>query len=184
MSELKSVKVVRRWGSHQPGETVEVDKTTAEWLVGVRFAEDLHNPGTSRHRPLHESGNGWDQSAGGDPTRRRPTGTHKGPRDGERAVGVQGRPKTVGDVSHVRPENLGREHKGNPNDVLLASGKRLSEDLAEQQREAEKRDQERASRASGQQGEAGTASGENAPQASGEQSRGATVQAGQPKAQG
>lgn len=151
MSETKQVKIVRRWGSHQPGETVEVDKTTANWLVGIRVAEDPNNPGTSRHTPLHASGNGVDQSAGGDPTRVRLTNFNKADRGGNRAAGVAGRPKPSGDVSHVKPENLGREHGDRPGDTLLASGKPLSKDLEEQQREIDEADRKRASQASGEQ---------------------------------
>jgi hypothetical protein len=180
VSETKQVKIVRRWGSHQPGETVEVDKTTATWLVGIRIAEDPNNPGTSRHTPLHASGNGVDQSAGGDPTRWRLTSFDKGDRGGNRAGRVQGAPKRVGDVSHVKQENLGREHGDNPNDVLLASGKPLSKDLEERQREADEADRKR-SQASEEQRPAEGQQPQSTGQASGEQPQGAAVRTEQPK---
>jgi hypothetical protein len=73
------------------------------------------------------------------------TGEVKSPREGERAGRVSGAPRAAGDVTHVKPENLGGLNKDNPGDVPLASGKLLSEELAEQQAEYDKRDAKRQS---------------------------------------
>jgi len=140
--------LVRRWGSHQPGETVDVDDLQGQWLVDTAFAvrpgqEDRNRHGGSGR--VHPGEDGPDPRAGGDPSRLRMTDAVKSPREGERAGRVTGAPRAAGDVTHVKPENLGGLNKDNPGDVPLASGKLLSEELAEQQAEYDKRDAKRQS---------------------------------------
>lgn len=147
---MAQVHLVRRWGSHQAGQLVDVDDAQAQWLLNTSFAVRPGQEANSRH-----GGEGVDPNAmpaGADPTRRRMTAAPKGPRDGERARRVQGAPRPVGDVTHVAPENLGPEHKGDGGDVLLASGKRLSEDLAEQQAELDAAEKQAEKASEGEQG--------------------------------
>lgn len=143
---MPEIKLVRRWGSHQPGETVEVDDTMATFLTGTAFGVRPGDEDRNRHGGsgvVHPGTDGPDPRAGGDPSRLRMTDAVKSPREGERAGRVAGAPRASGDVTHVAPENLGKEHKGDKGDVLLASGKSLREDLEEQQAELDKRDAKR-----------------------------------------
>ena len=162
---MAEVKLVKRWGSHPAGETVEVDDEMARFLTGTAFAvrpgdEDRNRHGSAR---VYPGADGADPRAGGDPSRWRMTDGVKSPREGERAGRVAGAPRASGDVTHVPPENLGREHGDNPGDPLLASGKRLSEDLEDQQAELDKRD----ARKQSEQGKSQRSKADSGPQASG-----------------
>lgn len=189
------VKLVRRWGTRQPGETVEVDDTQGEWLIGIGHAvrpgreSDAGAVGTGR---VHPGTDGPDPAAGGDPTRLRMRSEVKSPRGGERAGRVAGAPRAAGDVTHVRDENLAGPNKRNRRDVPLASGKTLTEELEEAQRELDRREQKRQS-AQGQsqreqagqddsgQGAGATVKTEDGPPASGESPPGEGRQLSQPK---
>ena len=143
---MGQVKLVRRWGSHPAGETVDVDES--QWLVDIGFAVRPGDEDRNRHGGsgvVHPGTDGPDPRAGGDPSRLRMTSEVKSPREGERAGRVQGAPRAAGDVTHVKPENLGGLNKDNPGDVPLASGKLLSEELAEQQEDLDRRDAKRQS---------------------------------------
>jgi hypothetical protein len=62
------VTLVRRFGDHQPGATVDVDDTTGHWLVGLNYgtADGLREPKQNAAAP---GTHGPDPLAGGDPTR-------------------------------------------------------------------------------------------------------------------
>lgn len=141
-----SVQLVRRWGSHAAGTTVEVDDQMAAWLVGTNHAELPDRPGTASAGVLAPGGCGADLRAGGDLSRPGTPRWSRGPRtvnptednvEGtfvNRAGKVQGAPKAAGDVSHVAPENLGPEHqqqgdapKSAPKAVSTTSGEQLGE---------------------------------------------------------
>lgn len=143
---MTQVKLVRRYGHRQPGETVELDKTEAEWLIGighaVRPGQEAAGTSTGTGR-VHPGTDGPDPALGGDPSRLRMRSEVKSPRGGERAGRVQGAPRAAGDVTHVRDENLAGLNKKARNDVPLASGKLLTEELDEHQREIEKAEQKR-----------------------------------------
>jgi hypothetical protein len=66
---MASVKLVRRWGSHEPGQTVEVDDTMAAWLVGTHHAEAPDRPGTARAGVVAPGTDGPDLRMGGDLSR-------------------------------------------------------------------------------------------------------------------
>ena len=66
---MGSVHLVRRWGSHDAGSTVDVDDTMAAWLVGNHFAERPDAPGTASAGVLAPGGQGADLRAGGDLSR-------------------------------------------------------------------------------------------------------------------
>ena len=140
---MPDVKIVRRWGSNQPGEVVELSETEANWLVGIGFGEDPRHEGHSTANSKAPGTDGPDPRAGGDPTRRRMTSARSARVEQNLSGRVQGAPATVGDVTHVKPENLAESHRDNPGDVRLASGKRLSEELEEQQRELEEQEKKR-----------------------------------------
>lgn len=163
-SETRQVKLVRRWGSHQPGETVDVDKTMADWLTGNSFAERSGQEGHARANARAEGTDGPDNRAGGDVTRRRMTSAKSARLEQNLTGRVQGAPRPVGDVSHVAPENLGKEHKGDGGDVLLASGKTLRQDLEDHQAELDEQDR----KAKGEQGGSEKSAPKSAPKASGE----------------
>jgi hypothetical protein len=178
---MASVFLVRRWGSHDAGQTVEVDDTMAAWLTGNNIGERPDAPGTASAGALAPGTDGADLRAGGDVTRAGGMKVMKGSRnDGDvrdngeanyanRAARVPGAPKPVGDVSHVAEENLGKENKEADGDVLLASGKTLGEDLKERQAELDKQDQEaRKSEApKSDQGDSKDSAAKSAPPASG-----------------
>lgn len=174
---MAEIKLVRRWGSHQAGETVEVDDAQGQWLLDTSFGVRPGQEENSRHGGEGVDPRAKGDLAGADPTRRRMTSSPKSPREGERAGRVQGAPRAVGDVTHVADENLGKEHKGDRGDVLLASGKRLSEDLAEQQAELDEQDKKRSSK----QGESKDAKSEDGPTASGKSPEGESRKLSQPK---
>jgi hypothetical protein len=106
---MPSVNLVRRWGSHDPGQTVEVDDTMADWLVGNCFAEREDAPGTASAGARAPGEAGADPRAGGDLSRGGGMRSRKGPRDdgkpnpetGEanyanRAAAVKGSPRPGG----------------------------------------------------------------------------------------
>lgn len=168
---MASVKLVRRWGSHEPGQTVDVDDTMAAWLVGTHHAEAPDRPGTARAGVVAPGTDGADLRMGGDLSRPGVPQTRKAPRyNGEtgdagenyanRAAPVAGAPRPVGSLSHVAEDNLGREHKDHPGDVLLASGKTLRQEQQERQRELDKQQQGGSEKAADS--DAGTASGQSA----------------------
>ena len=140
---MSQVKITRRWGSHQPGEVVELSETEATWLVGIGFGEDPRHEGHSTANAKAPGADGPDPRAGGDPTRRRMTSAKSARVEQNLAGRVTGAPSRVGDVTHVAPENLAESHRDNPGDVRLASGKRLTEELEEQQRELEEQEKQR-----------------------------------------
>jgi hypothetical protein len=86
------LKIVRRWGSHLPGETVDVsDEEQAYWLLNNSFAERSNQPGTAYGNPPAPGEAGPDPRAGGDVTRRYPA-TIRGDREAERANPQAGSP--------------------------------------------------------------------------------------------
>lgn len=162
--------LVRRWGSHDAGESVDVDKAMADWLVGNCYAEAPDRPGTARAGVVAPGTDGADLRMGGDLSRPGVPQTRKASRyNGERgdndanyanrAAPVAGAPRPVGSLSHVAEENLGREHKDHPGDVLLASGKTLRQEQQERQRELDKQQQGGSEKAAD--GDASTASGQS-----------------------
>lgn len=180
---MASVYLVRRWGSHDADQTVEVDDITAKWLIGNNLAEDPDKRGTASAGARAPGTDGADLRAGGDVTRAGGMRTMKGSRnDGDvrdngeanyanRAARVAGAPRPVGDVSHVAEENLGKENKEADGDVLLASGKTLGEENKERQAELDKQDRE-AEKSSDEQrpplGESRPTEASSAPQAPGQ----------------
>ena len=104
---MATVKLTRRWGTRQAGETVETDDTQAEWLIGighaVRPGQEASGTSVGTGR-VHPGTDGPDPAAGGDPTRLRMRSEVKSPREGERAGRVAGAPRAAGDVTHVRDE--------------------------------------------------------------------------------
>lgn len=86
------LKIVRRWGSHLPGETVDVsDGEQASWLLNNSFAERSGQPGTAYGTAVAPGEAGPDPRAGGDVTRRYPA-TIRGDREGPRATPQPGSP--------------------------------------------------------------------------------------------
>jgi len=120
----QNVLLVRRWGSHDAGQSVKVDDTMADWLLGNHYAEEQGKEGTASAGVLAPGSGGADLRAGGDISRPGTPRWSRGPRtvnptednvEGtfvNRAGKVHGTPKAAGDVSHVAPENLGPEHTG------------------------------------------------------------------------
>lgn len=88
------LKIIRRWGSNLPGDTVTVDDMEqARWLLDNSFAERSNQPGTAYGNAAAPGEAGPDPRAGGDHTRRYPA-TIKGDWAGvERASAVTGSPK-------------------------------------------------------------------------------------------
>jgi hypothetical protein len=129
----QSIQLIRRWGSHDAGATVEVDDTMAAWLRGNNYSEERE--GNASAGAFAPGTHGADPRAGGDLSRPGTPRWSRGPRvknvtddnpEGEhvnRGVRVQGAPKAAGDVSHVAPENLGSEHKTGADKDSKASGK-------------------------------------------------------------
>lgn len=85
------VNLVRRWGPHRAGMTVEVDDTQGRWLLDHHFAEKAGAEGSASAGAAASGTDGPDPRAGGDATRRYPQ-TVKGDRGGNRASAVSGSP--------------------------------------------------------------------------------------------
>jgi hypothetical protein len=66
------VKLLRRWGPHSAGQTVEVDDVQGRWLVQHNFGE-ADKVASPKQQPAAEGAHGADPLAGGDATRRRPS---------------------------------------------------------------------------------------------------------------
>lgn len=128
-----NVKLLRRWGSALPGDTVDVDDVQGRWLVDNSFgtSNGVAAPSQAAAAP---GADGPDPLAGGDSTRRFPA-TRKGSRDGNRASAVTGSPTqyTAGVASQQAPaqpeadEPPSGKHAG-PSSKLSASGRKRSPD--------------------------------------------------------
>lgn len=65
------VKLVRRWGPHRAGQTVQVSRSQGHWLVNHSYGTAAGVP-SPEQVPAAEGGHGADPLAGGDASRRRP----------------------------------------------------------------------------------------------------------------
>lgn len=86
------VKLLRRWGTNQPGDTVSTDATQGRWLVDHAFgtAAGVQAPEQAAFMPGED---GADPLASGDGTRRGNPAMVKGPRRaGNNALPVPGSP--------------------------------------------------------------------------------------------
>lgn len=98
------LKIVRRWGSHQPGDVVTVeDGEQASWLLNNSFAERSSQPGTAYGTAVAPGEAGPDPRAGGDVTRRYPA-TIRGDRGDGRAQPQPGSPPQYN--AGVRPAGV------------------------------------------------------------------------------
>jgi hypothetical protein len=144
------IKLVRRWGSRPAGETVEVDDAQGHWLIDTAFGVRPGDEERSRHGGpgrTYPGGGGPDNLAGGDPTRARMTSARSARVEQNLSGRVQGAPSPVGDVTHVKDENLAEPSKSNRGNPPLASGKTLTEELEEQQKQLEEQESKRKSSA-------------------------------------
>lgn len=116
------VKLVRRWGDNQPGNTVDVDDVQGAWLIDHNLGE--RSPGTATAGAVAPGTGGPDPLASGDGTRRRPA-TRKGSRTGERAAPVAGSPTSYTPGQPERPAP--RPDQGDPEQGAPDSGRRLSQ---------------------------------------------------------
>jgi hypothetical protein len=129
---MPEIKIVRRWGAHDAGQTVDVDDQMAAWLIGNSFGEDPSKPGTASAGSLAPGADGADLRAGGDVSRGGGMRIVKGSRvDGEnyanRAARVPGAPRAGGAIA---PKDLPRQDEtqsGDPDEQGGESGKRSSE---------------------------------------------------------
>jgi hypothetical protein len=69
---MMSVKLVRRWGPHSAGRTVQVDDEQGVWLIRHNYAQTAGEVLAPDQVAAAEGGHGADPLAGGDATRRRP----------------------------------------------------------------------------------------------------------------
>jgi hypothetical protein len=85
--------LVRRWGHHQAGDTIQVDDDEqARWLLGHQFAQHSPKETSVQGVAAAEGTHGADPRAGGDATRRRPVSMKSGDTRENRAWPVQGSP--------------------------------------------------------------------------------------------
>jgi hypothetical protein len=66
------VNLVRRWGPHRAGKTVEVSDSQGAWLVQHNYADSAGDVVAPVQPAAAEGTHGADPLAGGDATRRRP----------------------------------------------------------------------------------------------------------------
>lgn len=85
------VKLLRRWGNHQPGDTVNPEATMGRWLVDHAFgtASGVQAPDQAAFMPGED---GPDPLASGDGTRRGNPAMVKGARRDNNALPVPGSP--------------------------------------------------------------------------------------------
>jgi hypothetical protein len=122
---MPSIFIVRRWGAHDAGETVQVDEQMAAWLISNSFGEDPDRPGTASAGSLAPGTDGADLRAGGDVSRGGGMRIVKGSRvDGEnyanRAARVPGAPRAGGAIA---PEDLPKS--GDPDEQGGESGQEV-----------------------------------------------------------
>lgn len=125
-----NVRLLRRWGSALPGDTVQVDRVQGQWLVDNAYgvSTGIVAPSQAAAAPGTD---GPDPLAGGDSTRRFPA-TVKGSREGNRAAPVSGSPTQftagVAPEQHAaasEPEAPSGRHAG-PSTKLSGSGRKRS----------------------------------------------------------
>lgn len=91
---MPTLKIVRRWGSNQPGATVNVDdEAQARWLVDNHFAEPGQGDGSATAGSVAPGSDGPDPRAGGDRTRLRPITERKVERHEGQIGPVAGAPR-------------------------------------------------------------------------------------------
>lgn len=66
------VTLVRRWGPHRAGQSVEVDAVQGAWLIQHSYAASAGDVQAPAQPAVAEGAHGADPLAGGDATRRRP----------------------------------------------------------------------------------------------------------------
>lgn len=86
------LQIVRRWGTNQPGNSVDVaDSAQARWLLDNSYAVRANQPETAYGNAAAPGAAGPDPLAGGDHTRRRPA-TRKAEYGHNRALPTPGAP--------------------------------------------------------------------------------------------
>lgn len=86
------LRIVRRWGSAAPGDSVSVDdEEQARWLIDNSLAVRPSQPETATSGDSATGSQRADIKAGGDWSRRRPS-TRRGNREGNLALPVPGSP--------------------------------------------------------------------------------------------
>src|SRR5215207_3754118 len=120
---MPEIKIVRRWGAHDAGQTVDVDDQMAAWLVGNSFGERPDRPGTASAGSRAPGTDGADLRAGGDVSRGGGMRIVKGSRvDGEnytnRAARVPGAPRVGGAIAPEQlPKSGDPDEQGKDGDV-------------------------------------------------------------------
>lgn len=121
------VKIIRRWGKHQPGETVTVDQEQARWLVQHAYghASNVQAPAQEAFMPGAE---GSDPLASGDGSRQGDPVFVKGERRDNNAAAVEGSPASVKNgVASVDESNAsGGESDGKADSKSSARKRRTS----------------------------------------------------------
>ena len=122
--------IVRRWGSHKPGETVDVqDEQQTNWLLFNHFAERSNQLEAATAGAAAPGTDGPDPLAGGDYTRRRPN-TRKAEYGPNRALPIPGAPvqynmgiamDSAGEGSQEVPE---ADEPAKPSSRVSGSGRR------------------------------------------------------------
>ena len=100
----RSLKLIRRWGQQDAGSTVDVDDTTAAWLVGNSYASADGSEDVARAGARAPGVDGADLRAGGDVSRGGGMQIVRGGRGGERAGRVAGSPAPGGPVYRTPAE--------------------------------------------------------------------------------
>lgn len=93
---MPEVTLIRRWGSHDAGQTVDVTEEEGRFLLGNHYASEDGSDDAARAGSRAPGTDGADLRAGGDISRGGGMQVIRGGRDGNRAGRVDGAPRADG----------------------------------------------------------------------------------------
>jgi hypothetical protein len=146
---MPELKLVRRWGQHGAGETVDVSDTEAKWLVANHYASEDGSDTAARAGARAPGSEGADLRAGGDWSRgggmqvvRGPRGTAPEEADNNRAASVKGAPRAGDPVYQTPAEIEAKREQKKIADEHRAELKKQAEE-GEKQRESARKGSEK-----------------------------------------
>lgn len=102
------VRLIRRWGPNQAGQSVDVDPVQGRWLIQYGYGTASGEPAPSQAAAAAGE-DGPDPLAGGDATRLGPPAAVKGPRRSNNAAPLSGSPAAPAPVAADASADSGKD---------------------------------------------------------------------------